>query len=117
MTRHHRIDYLEFTVRDMEKSKAFYGEVFGWQFTDYAPGYSGLHFGVEGEPEFGGFALGEPTKGGSLVVLFSEDLEATLAKIEDHGGAIVKPIFEFPGGRRFHFEDPSGNELAVWTER
>ena len=111
MNRHHRIDYIEFTVRDMARAKAFYGEVFGWEFTDYGPDYAGIK---DGEGEAGGFATGEPVPGGVLVVLYSDALEQTAAAVEAAGGVVTEPIFAFPGGRRFHFQDPSGNTLAVW---
>lgn len=110
---HHAIDYIEFTVDDMAKAQAFYRGAFGWEFTDYGPGYAGIR-GSHGE--FGGLALGEPKPGGPLVILFSTDLEASRLAVDKAGGTITKPPFEFPGGRRFHFEDPSGNELAVWAE-
>jgi len=110
---HHGIDYVEITARDLERSKAFYGAAFGWEFRDYGPAYAGI---VGKEREVGGLAQGEPTgTGGPLVILFSADLDATLAAVTEAGGSIVKPIFDFPGGRRFHFADPSGNELAVWS--
>ena len=109
---HHRIDYLEFTVRDLAAAKRFYGEAFGWSFTDYAPTYAGIQ---GADTEVGGMQEGEPTPGGVLVVLFSDDLPASLAAVEAAGGTITTPPFDFPGGRRFHFHDPSGNELAVWA--
>jgi predicted enzyme related to lactoylglutathione lyase len=110
---HHAIDYIEFKVKDMEKSKSFYAQAFGWRFTDYGPGYAGIQ-GEEGE--VGGFAQSdEVVVGGPLVVLYSEDLGATVEAVKGAGGKIVKPPFDFPGGRRFHFEDPSGHELAVWA--
>ncbi|MEM9193152.1 MAG: VOC family protein, partial [Myxococcota bacterium] len=83
--------------------------------TDYGPGYAGIRRADGGEA--GGFAVGEPTPGGPLVVLYSSDLNATLQAVRDAGGSVVKEPFDFPGGRRFHFADPSGNELAVWTLR
>lgn len=112
--RHHRIDYVEFTVPDMAAAKTFYSTALGWRFTDYGPGYAGIH--RIGEPgEMGGLASGTPTAGGPLVVLYSDDLEATQAAIEAAGGTVVEAIFPFPGGRRFHFTDPAGNVIAVWT--
>ena len=113
MTRHHAIDYVEFQVTDMAAAKRFYGEAFGWEFTDYGPGY----VGIQGEgKEQGGFTLAEQvTTGGPLIVLYSEDLQKTLAAVQDAGGTITKEVFSFPGGSRFEFSDPSGNQLAVWT--
>ena len=111
---HHAIDYIEITVRDVEEAKEFYGSAFGWEFTDYAPTYAGI---AGAEREVGGLSQGEPRPGGPLVILFSADLEASRAAVEGAGGTITTPPFDFPGGRRFHFADPSGNELAVWSSR
>ena len=114
MPRHHTIDYIEFTVRDLAEAKRFYTEAFGWQFTDYGPSYAG----IQGDGrEQGGMEQGEPRgAGGPLVILYSDDLDASLAAVESAGGVISTAPFDFPGGRRFHFRDPSGNELAVWTQ-
>lgn len=115
MPAHHAIDYIEFQVTDMAEAQRFYGEAFGWTFTDYGPDYAGIHR-VGGEGEAGGlWRVDEVAAGGPLVVLYSKDLEASEAAVVDAGGTITKAIFGFPGGRRFHFSDPSGNELAVWT--
>src|SRR5690606_6055192 len=108
----------ELLVADISRSKGFYGPAFGWTFTDYGPDYCEFN---DGRLK-GGFAHREGPAaarqgGGPLVVLFGEDLEATLSRVEAAGGRIVKPIFEFPGGRRFHFTDPDGYELAVWSDR
>ena len=112
---HHAIDYIELTVTDIAAAKAFYAAAFGWSFTDYGPDYAGIQ-GMGRSTEMGGFARGEPAAGaGPLVVLYSHDLEATLQSVEAAGATIVTPPFTFPGGRRFHFADPSGNVLAVWT--
>ncbi len=112
---HHAIDYIEFKVTDMEASKGFYGAAFGWEFNDYGPEYAGIR--KEGG-EAGGLRLvADVASGGPLVILFSEDLDATLARVKDAGGRITAEPFEFPGGRRFQFLDPAGNELAVWSER
>ncbi|MFI5956375.1 VOC family protein [Cryptosporangium sp. NPDC051539] len=112
--RHHAIDYLEFTVTDLEAAKRFYGEAFGWQFNDYGPGYAGIR-GPSGE--VGGLAAGDAVRpGGPLVLLFSTDLDRSAEAVEKAGGQVVNGPYEFPGGRRFHFADPSGNELGVWAE-
>jgi predicted enzyme related to lactoylglutathione lyase len=112
---HHSIDYIEFSVTDMAEAQRFYGAALGWKFTDYGPDYAGIQ---KGNGEAGGLRLmPEVSKGGPLVILYSADLDATVAKVRSAGGRIVTEPFEFPGGRRFHFEDPSGNELAVWSER
>ena len=108
-----RIDYIEFPCTDIEKTKAFYISVFGWKFTDYGPTYTSFEDGRLA----GGFTTdAAPVSGGVLVVIYAADLEAIEKKVQEAGGVIVKPIFSFPGGRRFHFKDPSGNELAVWSE-
>jgi hypothetical protein len=107
-------DYVEFAVHDIAKSKAFYGAVFGWSFTDYGPGYSSFIDGKLG----GGFTTdGTPRPGGPLLVFYVSDLEATLAKVKSAGGTVVKPIFAFPGGRRFQFTDPDGYEVSAWSEK
>lgn len=110
---HHAIDYIEITVPDLAAAKAFYGSAFGWSFNDYGPTYAG----IQGEArEQGGLCQGDAQRGrGPLVILYSADLETTLKAVEAAGGTITTPPFEFPGGRRFHFSDPGGNELAVWS--
>lgn len=114
MGTHHAIDYIEFSVTDMERAKRFYADAFGWEFNDYGPTYAGIR---KPDGEAGGFRLEPNVKtGGPLVILYSADLEASLASVRAAGGQITAPPFEFPGGRRFQFLDPSGNELAVWSE-
>jgi predicted enzyme related to lactoylglutathione lyase len=114
MPTHHAIDYIELSVTDLDAARRFYGAAFGWQFNDYGPGYAGIQ-GADGE--VGGLALApKVTAGGPLVILYSDDLEATVGAVREAGGSIVKEPFAFPGGRRFHFADPAGNELAVWTK-
>jgi len=109
--KHEQVQYIEFLSRDLSRAKAFYAKSFGWKFTDYGPGYTAF----EGEYVDGGFTTGEPVKGTVLVILYSNNIEATQQKIVSAGGAIVKELFDFPGGRRFHFTDPDGYELAVWS--
>ena len=106
-----KIDYIEWPGSDLTATKSFYTSAFGWQFTDYGPTYAAF----EGQGTDGGFSA-EPDSAKPLVVLYANDLEGMLGKVEHAGGRISKPIFECPGGRRFHFIDPSGNELAVWSE-
>jgi len=110
-----RIDYIEFRVRDIAATKAFYGTVFGWSFTDYGPSYCEFQDGRL----TGGFTTegGTPQPGGPLVVLYGDDLPSLRQSIVDSGGTISQDIFDFPGGQRFHFVDPNGYELAVWTKR
>jgi predicted enzyme related to lactoylglutathione lyase len=109
-----RIDYIEFPSTDIGETKRFYSDVFGWAFTDYGPDYTSFSDGRLG----GGFGRSSGIGGGGpLVVLYATNLEGMEAAIRDHGGRIVKETFEFPGGRRFHFADPNGNELAVWSDR
>ena len=118
----HTIDYVELSVTDMQAARDFYGAAFGWSFTSYGDGYSGIRTSAEADgEEAGGLALaeGEPgaaRRGGPFVLLFSDDLDATLAAVTAAGGEIVNGPYDFPGGRRFHFVDPSGNELGVWAE-
>jgi predicted enzyme related to lactoylglutathione lyase len=117
MNKHEKINYVEYPSTDMEASKAFFTQVFSWSFQDFGPEYSA--FTDEGLD--GGFfksnQSSNTSNGAALIVFYSEDLEATLEKIENAGGVIVKPVFDFPGGRRFHFTEPGGNELAVWSDK
>lgn len=110
-----KIDYIEFNVADIARSKAFYGSAFGWTFTDYGPQYCEFQDGRL----TGGFTTTAPVRaqGGPLIILFADELEEILARVEAAGGKVVQPIFDFPGGRRFHFTDPDGYELAVWSDR
>lgn len=108
---HHQIDYVELNVASIAACKDFFGRVFGWTFQDYGPDYCEFRDGRL----TGGFAHGEVRTGGPLVILYSSTLEQTLAAVTAAGGRIVKPIFSFPGGRRFQFLDPEGYEWAVWT--
>jgi uncharacterized protein len=111
---HHAIDYIELSVTDVAQAKKFYGEAFGWSFNDYGSGYAGI---CGPDRQVGGLVqVDSVTRGGPLVVLFSEALATTAAAVERAGGTITTPAFAFPGGRRFHFTDPSGNELAVWAK-
>ena len=112
---HHVIDYIELTVRDLAEARAFYGAAFGWEFNDYGPEYAGIRR-PDGEGEVGGMTPGDVVAGGPLVILYSDDLEASVRAVEAAGGTISTAPFAFPGGRRFHFRDPAGNELAVWTK-
>lgn len=111
---HHGFDYIEIPTTDMDRAEAFYGQAFGWRFTPYGPGYMGIN--TPDGREAGGLSLtGEVARGSLLVVLFSRDLQKTYDAVVAAGGTIVREIFEFPGGFRFHFLDPSGNELGVWA--
>ncbi len=117
MPKHEKINYLEFPAKDLEATKAFFSVAFNWSFTDYGPEYTAfMDEGLDG-----GFFKSDLSvsteKGSVLVVFYSETLEATQSKIEKAGGAIIKPVFSFPGGRRFHFSDPNGNEFAVWSDK
>lgn len=116
MNVHEKLNYVEFPASDLSATKQFFETAFSWAFLDYGPEYTA--FSNEGLD--GGFflsPLSAATENGSaLLVFYSQDLEGTLAKVEQAKGQIVKPIFSFPGGRRFHFKEPSGNEFAVWTE-
>jgi uncharacterized protein len=109
-----RIDYIEFSVKSVADAKRFYGSAFGWSFEDYGPDYASF---ADGRLT-GGFQTTAAVKpGGPLVVIYAADLEALEQRVRKAGGTIVRPIFSFPGGRRFHFTDPSGNELAVWSDK
>lgn len=110
-----KLDYLELpaTGGSLDSTKNFYAGVFGWRFTDYGPTYSAFQEGLDGGFQAdGGEASGKP-----LPVIFVDDIETSLDSVQAAGGRIVREIFSFPGGRRFHFVDPAGNELAVWTDK
>lgn len=109
-----RIDYVEIPVADVQEAKRFYGDVFGWEFIDYGPDYASFNDGrLDGgfRKDAGG------GRGGPLVVFYDADLKDKETTIKNSGGKIVKEIFDFPGGRRFHFLDPDGNEFAVWSDK
>jgi uncharacterized protein len=106
------INYVEFNVADIDRAKVFYGGAFGWTFTDYGPDYCEF---TDGHMT-GGFSKGEVTPlGGPLVVLYGENLDELMTRVKSSGGKVTKSIFDFPGGQRFHFTDPDGYELAIWT--
>ena len=108
-----RIDYIEFPATDIAATRRFYQEIFGWKFEDYGPGYTSFK---DGRLAGGFWTAPQVQRGGALIVIYASDLEDAEARVRAAGGQIVKPIFSFPGGRRFQFTDPNGNELAVWSE-
>ena len=112
---HHHISYVEIPAPDLGAAKAFYGGAFGWGFNDYGDAYAGIR-APGGEGEVGGLnPQGRPARGELLILLYSTDLDATLASVEAAGGTVVQGPYEYPGGRRFHFTDPAGNELGVYA--
>jgi len=116
MNQHEKINYVEFPAKDVAATKVFFEKAFGWNFVDYGPEYTA--FSDQGLD--GGFYKSNQSSstenGSALIVFYSSNLEQTKSKIEAAGGTIIKPIFEFPGGRRFHFCDPNKNEYAVWSD-
>jgi len=117
MAAHEKIIYVEFPAKDLPATERFFSAVFGWTFEQFGPEY--IAFTNQGLD--GGFYLSDKVSsaenGSALIVFYSDDLGETLAKIEQAGGIVLKPIFDFPGGQRFHFSDPSGNEYAVWANK
>ncbi len=117
MSNHHKINYVEFPAKNMYKTKTFFSKAFGWRFQDYGLEYCAF----SGAGIDGGFfksPLVTSTENGAvLIVLYSDSLEDSLDIILQAGGGLVKPIFDFPGGRRFHFSDPNGNEFAMWSDK
>ncbi len=116
MKEHEKINYVEFPATDIKQTKTFFQEVFNWSFVDYGPDYSAFSDqGIDG-----GFFKSELSSftdsGSALLVFFSNVLSSTQTKIEQHGGTIIKEVYSFPGGYRFHFTEPSGNEFAVWSD-
>lgn len=116
MNEHEKINYIEIPAKDIEATKAFFTTVFGWSFVDYGPEYTAFsNAGIDGG--FFKSDLSASTEiGSALIVFYSKEIEKTQSKIEIAGGSVIKPIFAFPGGRRFHFGDPNGNEYAVWSD-
>ena len=113
---HHTIDYVEFPANDLGAAKEFYSAAFGWRFNDYGPGYAGFVY-AGAECESGGISSDPSHTPAPLAILYSDNLESSEQRVKEAGGTITKPIFSFPGGRRFHFADTSGNELAVWSDK
>ena len=117
MQEERKIDYLEMPATDVAATRKFFEDLFGWQFTDYGPEYSAF----SDERINGGFFKSEvamsAASGSALVVFYAQALEPAIARVQEAGGTISKDIFSFPGGRRFHFKDPSGNEFAVWSDQ
>ena len=112
-----KLDYLELPASDLPTVKAFYEAVFAWSFTDYGPDYTAF---TDGKMD-GGFyqspLRSRRDNGSVLIVIYADDLQAVRGQVLEHGGSILRDVFSFPGGHRFHFADPHGNELAVWSER
>ena len=111
------IDYIEMPSRNLAETKRFFSALFGWSFVDYGPDYSSFDDGRMA----GGFFTSEKTArvdaGGPLVVFYFPELEKILAQLKKLGGEITRGIFEFPGGRRFHFREPGGGEFAIWSDK
>jgi len=116
MNVHEKINYVELPAVDIPATKEFFNQAFGWTFEDFGPEYTAFaNQGLDGG-FFKSNQLSTTDQGAALIVFYSRNLEVTRDKIEKSGGKIVKPIFAFPGGRRFHFTEPSGNEFAVWSD-
>lgn len=117
MNKHETLNYLELPAKNLKETKAFFSTVFSWSFQAFGPDYSAF----SDQTINGGFyksnLYSSSGSGAALIVFYSEDLEATQKKIENANGVIIQEIFDFPGGRRFHFTEPSGNEFAVWSDR
>ncbi|MEO0369803.1 MAG: VOC family protein [Pseudomonadota bacterium] len=111
-----KLDYVEFASTNLAASKTFFKAVFAWQFEDYGDAYSAIiGAGLDGGI-FAAESVQVAAKGAPLLVFLSDEIELTQSLVEEHGGKISQAIFDFPGGRRFHFIEPGGNELAVWTK-
>ena len=112
-----KVDYLEIPTLDVAASKSFFADMFGWNFTDYGDDYSSFEDGRI----TGGFFKSDQSvscaNGSVLIVFFANDLEVAVEQVKKHGGSIVREIFAFPGGKRFHFADPAGNEFAIWSDK
>ena len=110
------INYVELPAADLAATESFYGRTFGWTFTSYGPEYVAFSDGQFNGGFYRADCHSSTDNGAALIVLYAADLESCEQSIIKAGGRIIKAIFSFPGGRRFHFADPSGNELAVWSE-
>jgi predicted enzyme related to lactoylglutathione lyase len=117
MSHHHKINYIEIPVKDLATSKAFFSQVFAWDFVDYGPDYAAIANGGINGGIYTSDVTVSTARGSVLVVLYSEDLERSQQQVLEHGGKTVKDVFAFPGGRRFHFSDPNGNEYAIWSDK
>lgn len=119
MSNHNKINYVELPAKDLAAAKTFFTQLFNWTFTDYGAQYtafSDISAGLNGG-FFQSDLASNSQQGGALIVLYSDDLEDTLERIDAFAtGEINREIFHFPGGRRFHFLDPNGNEFAVWSD-
>ncbi|MGF1765282.1 VOC family protein [Aliivibrio kagoshimensis] len=116
MNEHGKLNYVEFGAKDLAATKAFFSAAFDWSFVDYGPDYAAFsNQGLDG-----GFFKDDrcslTSTGGALLIFYSKDIVATEEKVVASGGTVVRSIFDFPGGCRFHFVEPSGNEFAVWSE-
>jgi len=108
-----RIDYIEFPSTDRARSSAFFRAAFGWGIVSYGPDYDGLaEAGIDG-----GVDQAAGRVEATLAIVRTDDLDAAEQRVRAAGGTITRPPFDFPGGRRFHFREPGGNEMAVWVPR
>ena len=114
---HALINYIEFPAKDLAATQTFFQQAFGWKFTSYGPEYIAFYESGVAGGFFQSELYADTESGSALIVLYSKNLEETQTIVEQSGGQISKPIFSFPGGRRFHFKEPSGNELAVWSDK
>lgn len=116
MNQNEKLNYVEYPSTDLQSTKAFFEKAFGWTFVDYGPEYTAF----SGQGLDGGFfkanLCSNTASGAALLVFYSDNIESTLTKVFEAGGKIIKPVFSFPGGLRFHFTEPSGNEFAVWSD-
>ncbi len=116
MNEHEKLNYVEFAAKDLQATKAFFSSTFGWKFVDYGPDYTAFsNQGLDGG-FFKAETASQSENGAALLVFYSSNIESTLSKVKSNGGTINRDIFDFPGGWRFHFLEPSGNEFAVWSE-
>jgi len=116
MSEHEKLNYVEFAAKDLDATKLFFSSTFDWKFIDYGPEYTAFYNQGLNGGFFKADVCSQASAGGALLVFYSSDIEKTKSKILAHGGLINHPIFDFPGGCRFHFIEPSGNEFAVWSE-
>jgi predicted enzyme related to lactoylglutathione lyase len=116
MNGENKIDYIEIPAKDPKKAWTFFEGLFGWRFEDYGPDYCSFNDGRIAGGFYRSTAAASVANGAPLIVFYRQDLVEAVKRVKSHGGTITKEIFSFPGGSRFHFTDPNGNEFAIWSE-
>ena len=117
MSSENQINYVEFQSKDIAKTKTFFSAVFGWSFTDWGEEYASFNDGKIDGGIYRSDNAASVENGSVLIIFYGEHLEDLREKVQVNGAEISRDIFSFPGGRRFHFIEPGGNELAIWSDK